>query len=103
MRTPRLGSIPHNAQALFTDAEFEVARLIYVNQQRAAQACRVRYIVCKTFKANGRYAGHAYFAGMRKGGDIPLFTIFREEALAFDDARAADSFAMAIDCNVEVK
>jgi hypothetical protein len=37
MNSKRLGNIPHNTQAWFTDAEFEVARLIYVNQQRAAR------------------------------------------------------------------
>lgn len=36
MNGKKLGNIPHNMQVFFTDAEFEVARLIYVNQQRAA-------------------------------------------------------------------
>lgn len=32
----RIGNIPYNTQAFFTAAEFDVARIIYVNQQRAA-------------------------------------------------------------------
>lgn len=33
----KICSIPHNTQVFFTYAEFEAARLLYVNQQRAAR------------------------------------------------------------------
>lgn len=42
MNAKRLGNIPHNTQVFFTDAEFEVARIIYVNQQRVAKDAAYR-------------------------------------------------------------